>query len=417
MKYIIAMAFAMFIGLAVVKSAPASEICTINQATDVLNCALKQHPSLLQAQYQISISNINKNIADRWLTPNLELSGGYNQEEEDNKGLEMELAIMQPIETATKRQARINKAKAEVDAATTGFEGQKEITAFQVLNVLNRLRQIQKERDVLIETLKTFSDIITKYKARPTLSPEEKISLDLFQFVLNSYQLEKNQLATEEKTYINNLKSILNIPFSANEKIFYYPPRVWPSIKASSTIENSADLLQEQVNIKRAKADVLEAKASSFGGLSIGPYLQTRPGDAGRINAYGLRISAPLPFYSNLKSVAAGNLAVQAAEQNYEAKKNELMNNLAGLQEQYILGVSALKQYDVDSIHDKHIRTEELFKTGRVSGALLIEAHRQMLDGIKIYHQYELETLQSLWRIYALQRKLLTNLNEVCYEK
>ncbi|MDR2337570.1 MAG: TolC family protein [Deltaproteobacteria bacterium] len=416
MKYIMTLAISMALA-SITQLAQASEGCSINRASDVLNCALEQHPSLLQAKSQISISSINQDLANRWLSPSLEVSGGYNQEDDDLRGFEIDVAIMQPLETLTKRQARIKKAQTEFAAATTSLEGQKEITAFQVMTLLNRLRQIAKERGVLIEITKTFSDVIQKYKARPALTPEDKISLDLFQFAFNNYQLEKNQLAVEEKGYLNNLKAILNVPFSVTEKIFYYPPRQWPTLTSITLAEDNVDLAQERINIARARVDFLEAQASAFSGLSIGPYIQTRPGNVGRIDVYGLKFSLPLPLYSNAKPVTAGNLAVWAAEQSYEAKKRELSHSLVGLQEQYILGVSALKQYDIDKIEKQHAQIEELFKTGRVSGALLIEAHRQMSDNVKIYHQYELDTLQALWKIYAGQRKLLSSLNEVCYEK
>jgi hypothetical protein len=265
-----------FAVLCAANTAAAVEVnsCAIRRATDVLSCAIQNHPNVVQAKSQIPIAGINKEISSRWLNPDLD--GGVNYAtEDDGTGWQAELAIMQTIETSSKRQARIGKAAAELASAATLTEEQKEITAFQVLSILNRLRQIEKEQKLLQKTIATFENVIKKYKARPALSPEEKISLDLFQFALNSYRLEKDQLASEEKGYAGNLKIILNSDIAITDKVFLYPPQVWPTI-SDGTI-NSIELAKENINIDRANADYLDAKSSSFGGIRVGPYIQTKP--------------------------------------------------------------------------------------------------------------------------------------------
>lgn len=390
--------------------------CEVASGKGVLSCALENHPNIIKSNAEGKIKSINKELSSRWLNPDFEAGLGYNREEADKRGVELDLAIMQPIEMPGKRQARINKAEAEYDFAATSVEEQKEIATVQVLTILNRLRQIDKEKRVLDETIGTFSKAIDQYKNRPVLSPEDEISLDLFRSALNNYRIERNQLQAEEKGYLSNLRTILNKDVALSRKLFYFPPKVWPKLVADS-IENSTDLQKENANIALAKADFLDAKYSNFGGLSVGPYIQTRPGDIDRVDAYGVRFSMPIPIYSNKKPAAAGRIAVKAAEQGYEARKRELSNVFDSLKEQYTFGVASLKKFDVGNIEGQHAKTEKLFKDGRVSNSLLIEAHRQMVDSVRAYHQYELETLQALWQVYALQRKLITNISEVAHEK
>jgi outer membrane protein TolC len=401
--------------LAIANTAAAAEAarCEISRATDVLRCATQNHPNVVQAKSQIPIASINREISARW--PNPDLDGGVvYANEDDGQGWQAEIGIMQTIETPSKRQARAGKAMAELASATILTEEQKETTALQVLAMLNRLRQIEKELTLLQKTIATFENVIKKYKARPALPPEDKISLDLFKFALNSYQIEKDQLASEKKGHASNLKFILDSDITITDKVFLYPPQVWPAITDGAI--NSIELAKENINIDRANADYLEAKSSSFGGVRVGPYVQTKPGNFGRIDAYGIKFSLPIPLYSNSKPLEAGRMAVASAKRGYEFKQREIDHGFAVLREQYDLGVSFLKKYNISDVEKHQASTQKLFDGGRVSGALLIEAHRQALDNVKTYHKYELETLQALWKLYALQRKLLTNLDEVCHE-
>lgn len=398
-----------------VSAAGAAEVCEINKAADVIACAIKNHPNVVQAEAQVPIASINKELSSRWLNPELEGGAGYTREA-DESGLIGEIAVMQTIETLTKRNARRTQADAEYDLAFAASAEQREQAAVQTLSILNRLRQIDRERYMLDETIKIFSAVIKRYKARPALSPEDRVTADLFGFVLTNHRIEKNQLDGEEKELAGNLKTILARDIPALQKFFLYSPKVWPKIGADN-VENSAVLTREQANITQARAAYLEAQSSSFSGFRIGPYIQTKPGEFGKIETGGVKFTIPIPIYSSAKPAQAWRMAVSAAESGYEAKKRELENSIDNLKSKYALGIAALGSYNVKEIEKHQARTKKLFGDGRVSGALLIESYRQMLDNVRIYHQYEMETLQALWRIYILQGKLLTNLDEVYDEK
>jgi cobalt-zinc-cadmium efflux system outer membrane protein len=406
--------FALLFGAA---TAAQAETCEINKATDILTCAIEKHPSVQQANAQIPIAGINKEIAGAWPNPELEMGIGYSGEDEQYRGTQAEIAIMQTIETPARRKARTTKASAGYSYALATAEGQKEMVAVQMLTGLNRLRQINKEKRIFDEITATFGGIIKKYNARPVLSPEDKVSLDIFKSTLETAKLEKNQLAVEEKNLVGNMRLVLGSDWNPNEKMFLYAPLVWPAIKRDG-IGNSVALARESVNIELARAEYYDAKSSAFGGIRVGPYIQTRPGDMGKIDAYGVKVAIPLPiFTSGWSASKAGKMSVAAAEQGYRFKEQELQNAFDNLASQYEMGVAALSQYKIDGIEKQHKNTEKMFSSGRVSSSIFIEAHRQLLESVRTYHAYEMESLSALWEIYAMQRKLLTNLGEVCYEK
>ena len=227
--------------------------------------------------------------------------------------------------------------------------------------------------------------------------------------------MENNKLSMEIDQLVNNLKTIINYDIAYNKNIFFYPPAKYPKI-TDVDVTNSIALQQENANVALANAYLQDQKNYNFTDFSIGPYLTTSP-NVQSVDTVGVRVTLPIPVYSNKKTTQAGELAVSTAQYKYNAKKVELDNTYKQLKNQYEKGVTLLKSFDIAKSEKQLTRTENLFKNGRLSSSLLIESHRQMLDSLRLYHQYELETLNSLWQLYAMQRKLITNISEVSYEK
>lgn len=392
-----------------------AEECSITSAGDVLRCAFANNPEIMLADSNKQIAGINKDITGRLMNPNLEAGVGYNMEEVDNYGVELDFALTQTIENPAKRKARINRLSAEYTAAELMVESKKEMVTLQILTILNRLRQIEKEQSILNKAIGAYVSVIKSYERRPVLSPEDEVSLTLFYSVLNNYRMENNQLTMEIDQHINTLRTLMNYDIAYNKKIFYYPPQKYPVI-TDIDVTNSILLQQEKANVAIANAYLQDQKNFNFTNFSIGPYVTTSP-NVQSVDTVGVRVSLPIPVYSNKKTTNAGELAVSTAQYKYNAKKAELDNTFKQLKSRYEKGLTLLKSFNLTKSEQQLVRTESLFKNGRLSSSLLIESHRQLLDSLRLYHQYELDTLNSLWQLYAMQRKLITNINEVSYEK
>lgn len=392
-----------------------AEECSITSASDVLKCAFENNPEIMLADSNKQIAGINKDITGRLMNPNLEAGVGYNMEEVDNYGVELDFALTQTIENPAKRKARINRLSAEYTAAELMVESKKEMVTLQILTILNRLRQIEKEQSILNKAIGAYVSVIKSYERRPVLSPEDEVSLTLFYSVLNNYRMENNQLTMEIDQHINTLRTLMNYDIAYNKKIFYYPPQKYPVI-TDIDVTNSILLQQEKANVAIANAYLQDQKNFNFTNFSIGPYVTTSP-NVQSVDTVGIRVSLPIPVYSNKKTTNAGELAVSTAQYKYNAKKAELDNTYKQLKSRYEKGLTLLKSFNLTKSEQQLARTETLFKNGRLSSSLLIESHRQLLDSLRLYHQYELDTLNSLWQLYAMQRKLITNINEVSYEK
>lgn len=402
---------AIFISLVATKNTYAKAY-KIENAEDVINCVLETHPNIIQAKTALPIAKENAKQANKWLNPEFDGGVGYNRDKED-KGVEFEAAILQTIELSGKRDARKNRAKSEIDLAILEEIEQKELVAFDILTTLNRARQIDSEKSILNETILSIKNTIKKYNNRPVLSPEDEISLEVFELALNDYEIEIDQLKNEEKELSKKLNRATNQNIKISKKIFLYAPKNWKNInQKEEKISESTELLKEDINIKIAKAGYLEAKAANFSEVRVGPYVQTKPNDFGRVDTYGMKVSFPIPIFSNSSQKKAGRLAVLAAEQNYDFKKREIEDTYSILQDRYNSGVKRLKKSSIKNIEQRHKKIESLFSKGRVSSSLFIEVHRQMVDVIKSNNQYEMETMQALWSIYLIEQNLINNIKE-----
>ena len=58
-------------------------------------------------------------------------------------------------------------------------------------------------------------------------------------------------------------------------------------------------------------------------------------------------------------------------------------------------------------LKQKHNKIEKLFKRGVISSAMIIEAHRQLIEFTNTRFEFELGAVEALWNIYKIQGKLL----------
>jgi hypothetical protein len=332
--------------------------CDAKNASDVLNCAFENHPDILRAKSRVPAAQINKELASRWLNPDLDAVVNYNDKPEE-RGFNGELGLIQTIETSGKKSARKARAGAELVYAALLTRIRQEEAAFNILTALNRLRQIQKEKNVLAETIITFGEIIKRYENRPALPPEDEASLEVFRSALKNYKLENNKLMLEEREIMNAVKAAANNPFLDGKNILAYAPETWPEINGDINTDNTSAAVMEIVEIEKAKADYLDAKASSFGFFRVGPYIETRPGDLRVFDAVGIKAGIPIPLYSAKKASAAAEINESSAVLSYELRKQELKNNFELLRERYGFGVKSLKEYDIQEIEAGHARSEK----------------------------------------------------------
>jgi cobalt-zinc-cadmium efflux system outer membrane protein len=376
---------------------------------DIVQCALERHPDVLRAQAQLSQGQMLESVAAQRPNPELDSKSTFGKSEGDPVA-NIELNLAHTFELGGKRGARIERAVADRDRISISLQRAREEVYFSTLLSLYRYRQLHDENRILDEALATFARILSHYKSRPNLGPEQQVSQRVFELAQADSQLKKsaNQAELEVIRRRIGLAVGQNIALSAA----LLPPKKvdWPSFSSrpASTLAGS-DVKAAQAELKLAETEVSLAQSQSWPDLKLGPSFNRQTQAGVSYNAFGFNLSVPLPLYqSNGAGRAYAERGVAAAEQSLRLVETQLNTEKETLLLQYDFFVKALKaSVTLSEIEKKHQSIDALFSRGLIASSLVIESHRQIIEFTKTQNEQELQAVEALARIYRLEGKLL----------
>lgn len=385
--------------------------CFIHKSQDILNCALKNHPHIIDAQYQANRDQKLVNIARQ--IPNPEVEGRILTGKNGNDtALNSETTFLTTWEIGGKRKARKNQAKILGQQSLIAVEENRESVALQTVVSLYRLRQIRTELARVSETITTFDKILNTFKERPKLSPEQEVAFTSFELALEEYKLIKVLLIQEQSNVAYFLELATHVPLTKLQN--YLPPfkTKWPTVQAQV---NPADLsntvlTQAKLGQEGAQADVKIAKSKTWPDLKIGPSFDTESLDNTTQVSGGISLSLPLPILSQNRGEKSYAHANKLWADNYfeQTIRNIILERKIQLQ-RYTTAVKALKQIQSPyQLVAKHENIESLFERGLVSSQLVIETHRQLYEITKSRNEQELTAIDALWRLFILDGRFLS---------
>ncbi len=163
-----------------------------------------------------------------------------------------------------------------------------------------------------------------------------------------------------------------------------------------------------EAQLKQAEAESDLAKAQAVPDPTVSLVSIREVSGPGEFQRLGAAVSFPIPILnwnggqkreaSALKTRA--EIEFQRVQRAFGFERENLVAN-------YTNFVAALeKSPSLKDIDSKHRSTESLFYRGVISGVLVIEAHRQILDFTQSQNELELETVQALQNIFFLDGKL-----------
>lgn len=387
----------------------ASQACdSLNTPKDVLECALDSHPDLVRGKGSLKQADSLEDQAAQRPNPELSARSLFGKNEgESVTGHEVNLA--HTFELGGKRSARIEKANAEKAQISSEFLKTKEEVYISISKILYRTRQVHSEIRTIDEALNTFERIQKQFKVRPRLAPEQEVSLSVFQLAEGDYKLRKSALESEENSLERSLEVAIGKEFPHGKETILPPPQKnWPDLQIGNGDFKGSDFKVAVSELKNAQAEMEMAKGASWPDLKLGPSLQSQSQGSNQYLTYGLNLTLPLPLYQangGGRAVAAAGL--MRAEQSLELRKRELGQQRKILFNQYQKSSKALKESaSLSEIEKKHKSVERQFERGVISSSLVIEAHRQMVDFTKSQNEQELNALEAMWRLKALEGSL-----------
>lgn len=403
--------FTLFACFLLVCAAHARDTCSSPAGPqDIFACAIDHHPDVLRLEAEAANLDAFQILARQRPNPDVD-SEVLSNSAEDEPSLSVRAGYGHTVELGGKRSIRRERANAQREAVLFRLEWAKEEAALKTVLNLHRLQQIESELETIQEALDTFGKIVTQYRGRRQLSPEQDVSLNVFILAQGDYTLRKSVLLQEQRS----LKAYFDLVTGADFQTVLQclPPGkpAWPDISGStgSTRLGGALVKEADAQVSIAKADVRVAGSEAWPDLKVGPVLEIDSGRGENNQGIGGALSLGLPLYQRnqgAKAVAANEL--QRAEVNLTQTAREAQADWLSWRDNYRSSVASLKEMPtVTQMEKKHKSIESLFERGLIESSLIIEAHRQMADFTKSLHEQELRAIEALWSIYRLEGRIL----------
>ncbi len=369
-----------------------------------LNCLNVSSPEIRKHDQASAKAEGLRFSGAQWINPKVAFESTKGKSLGDTVGT-TRVIVSQVFELGGKISSRSLLSKVEADAVMSSAHISRAQAESDNALMLLRLRQVVSEIAVLDEALATYLKVQNQFSSRPKLSPEQQVSFGIFKLASGDYRHRITKLESERRKIENQVRSVIGLEF---EKIKPLLPRritKWPVLAGDKVdISNSHQMRELKYQARKAEAGVSLASANVWPDIELSLIAENSVEGTDQHQRYGLGIALPLPIWNwntGERRQAAADLykiqfEIKKAETDLELEKRNLVKSYEDF-------VQVLRQSPTEVEMDrKHRSTEQLFYQGLISGALVIEAHRQILDFTQTQNELEYETLQTLLKIYSL---------------
>jgi cobalt-zinc-cadmium efflux system outer membrane protein len=395
----------------------AGETCsTPSSAEAIVDCALSHHPKIRSSEVSVEQGVALDEIARMRPNPEFNSSGAYAPSTQTG-GTMLEINLAHTFELGGKRGARIQKAEAEQERIRADLLNSKEEILRNTVITLYRLSHIQTEIHDLDEALNHFKSVEAQYRSRPRLGPEEQATLHVIEIAEGDYQLRKLPLIEQTERLERFLSIALGLP---PEKTIHLdaqllPPKKekWPTLVKATPSLSGAELRGAWANLKLADASKELADSAAWPDMKFGPSYQLQSQYQSLFSGFGLNLTFGMPLYHRNEGGKAYALRQQEKSEIElnQAKAETLLeyNHLHGVYERAVQNLK--ESFSQSELGKKQTALENLFKRGLVSGSLIIETHRQLIEYTISKNNRELDALRALMRLLELEGKLIEERN------
>ncbi|MBU6375020.1 MAG: TolC family protein [Bdellovibrionales bacterium] len=397
-----------------VLSAQASDepICpNIKSALDIMQCLRTKQPAFAAAKNLRTAEEDARRGGVRWLNPEIQ-SQGLAGRSLGNEQVQLQVALYQPIQTGGKRQAQVLSGEANA----LGLQARSRLEQGQALKLtalgLYRFKQLSGEIAAIQEAAETFKKLVIQYQGRPRLTPEQEVSLSIFRLAQGDYELRLIEKKNEEQQVLNFFQAQLGIDLSRYIKILplYQEPseKELSSFSPEQLTKKSPELLSAQSELTQAHANAFQARGDAFSDISVGPMMGINRDGPIQQNLFGIALNIPFPVWNqNGYQVAAAQKQADLLEHKIKIRESEIELEIKRTLATIQAAKSRLSTLPSQTnLHQKHEQVEKNFFRGLVSPAIIVEAHRALVDFLIQRHQSENFVMGNLWDLYMIADRL-----------
>lgn len=373
-----------------------------------IECIKQNEKSFINSTNSDEEASYLENSAYRLINPELEIEY-MNGNSLGDIQRDTQASLLFMFELGGKRKARAEALSADgLLIKADAFEQQ--IAALTDLGgALLRVYQLENEKTVIQESYDTFRKVIRLYRSRGQLPPEQKVSLHTFELVVLDYSRKQLEVEAELLRYRKRVEllfgpSVKGQPLNADRLSF--------DVKSlRDNLDNwllrTPEMLRIRAEQLKASGEFAIAKADSWPDLRLGPTISQNTDGPFNNYSYGFKFAIQLPVLSVNSSLKKSRELTETrvaskSRWNEQDIKARYESNLAEAEKILSLLREAPTEKEIQS---KHVTTEKLFEKGLVSGALMIEAHRSLVDHYETRHTLERELLESAIKLQHLNGK------------
>jgi hypothetical protein len=381
----------------------AEEKCEWKSWQDLGKAVTQSSPEINVLKGEESYRNTLTDAAG--LAPPAVVTGQYTAGGVPWKSSSLEASYLWTIENREKREARLGAARAGIDSIRYEIEDRKATQLLKIALVQQALRRIDSRRDVLLETQSTYKKIIRQFEKRLSLGPEQEASLAVFRIAKKENDLKIESLEVERSQFVYQMASIAGCSELKLPKLTHSSYRGSPNLEKSDSVSTAVKRLEAQA--KSLELSFQSEIRSLTPDLSIGPVVIAGRDD--EKNRLEIGVAASLPIGGQRQSVlGAGKTAeLKARQSEIDLSISRIKIEREAWMDQYRKSIRAMKGgLSTDEIAKTHRKLESLIQGERVSAALVIESHRQLLDHITTFTDLETKATEALWNIRYLDGKI-----------
>ncbi|MCB0309398.1 MAG: TolC family protein [Bdellovibrionales bacterium] len=388
-------------------AAYAQERCEFQNPNELLTQIKETHPSILEAKLRNQTQRKLTDISRQRPNPNLDvemLFGNSNSQ----FAADTFFSLQHTIELGGKRSARVKSAEAQIELGELQQRNIQEEVLVDAAIRLYRLKQIEEISTLYQEAADAFGRIQKRLGRLPSRSPEQQVEMDTLGLASRAYEFELIRKESDKAFIEKHLAYFSGCNSFVGAKVLPSIPTL-PSIDDTySDVTQSVKVLDARQNLNVARTRLAQENTKKTPNLSVGPAIGYGRNQGSDSVLFGAAVSIPLPLLNTNKGKRAFEDAnVKTATLALKNVEREVVLDLEIWKEKYRRFYQSLQSSKGrETMEKKHRRIESLFRRGVVSTALVIEAHRQLIDFSQAQLSFELGAIEALWNIYRLTGNL-----------
>jgi len=363
-----------------------------------IDCAIAYDQRVLDSRLEYDKAVAARATAGLWSNPALDGEALYPPKGE--KGYKTSAGLLQPLAITGRRGHAVRSADRRVTAARIRMEAVRWRVAAETLVGLVRLRQVADDLGMLDEAGKLCDLALEKSGKLAFLTDEQDTARQAFIWRREAIRSRASLLANEALELKERL-ALSTGGHATGEWSIPVPFRSewpgWPSGGAESPAVAGL-----KADAEATGEDLKRARAEAWPDVSIGPFMESEPGEGapGNTRAWGARISLDFPLFNrNQGGIAEAAAERRRAEELLSAGQWTAASRLKSLESRYTRCVERLREYGSFVIQGKDLieNIKSRYMAGRVSASVVLEAIGSHQEAVEEAHGVEREAYATLW--------------------